>query len=228
MHRPAAICSMSPAAIRTRRSRHQRRMLEVDAMRTKYGLASDAPLGPVLRQELWAIRRAGTSMQLLTLADTFHVIAADQRITPEEVAAQYEATTVVPTRQRAGEHLADLVDTDGRPEWADPDRLVSSVEPPSNGELNPAYLRIVKDLDDQEFVLVTSYDGSEPMAWPHDDAGLMAAYAETLDRVRAATESGAYDEWLAEEGAPADGPTPYTQSMTDGDFLAHHDGMHLV
>lgn len=226
--KPTALLSMTPGAIRLRRHRAMAYAREVDAIRTVHGVAPLAAIGPVLREALWSHRANGAGLSLITLADRFKAIADEEGVSVEEVADRYATQQIKPHRQRAGERLAELVVTDAdRPDWVDEDHLVRMIEPPENGTPNPAYVSIVKDADGAEWVLVRSYDGSEPMAWPNDAAGLKAGAAEALDRVRAANDSEDYFEW-AQANDVAAGPNPWTQDMEDADFLAHSDGMHLV
>lgn len=228
--KPAPLLSMTKGAIRLRRHRASAYAAEVEAVRTIHGVGANAPIGPVLREELWEARYRGAGLTLLTLASRFRAVAAEEGVPVEVVADRHRQQTVRPNRQRAGQRLADLVVADDRPDWVDPERLVRTVEPPNNGTPGPAYLRVVTDLDGREWILVTSFDGSEPMVWPHTAAGLKAGAWECLERVRAVNEDpAAYDRWLAESEA-AEGAVlpPYRQQMDDGDFLAHSDGMHLV
>lgn len=226
--KPTALLSMTKSAIRVRRHRARAYAAEVDAVRTVHGVAAGASIGPVLREELWEQRYQGAMVTQLALADRFLAIAAEEGIDVEEVAERFQKVTVRPARQRAGSRLADLVVE--RPDWVRPEHLVAAIEPPENGTPSPAYLRAVNDAAGEEWLLVTSFDGSEPMVWSRTEAGLKAAAEETLTRVRLVNENpDAYDEWLATNDANAEsGSAPWTQSMTDGDFLAHHDGMHLV
>lgn len=230
-HKPVALLSMTSSAIKQRRWRRAKYAAEVDAIRTIKGVKPNAPIGPVLREELWAARAQGAGLSLLALAARFKAIAAEEGVSTEEIAARYEQQQVRPHRQRAGERLAALVVTDGRPDWVDPDYLVQMIEPPENGTPNPAYAAVVRDEAGAEWVLVRSYDGSEPMAWPHDEAGLKGALSETLDRVRAANQDGSYQSWLDENNANEnDVYSPWNQSMTEADFLANSGagGMHLT
>lgn len=223
MHRPPELLSMSVDAVRQRRFRANRWSAEVAAIRTVHGVEPDTAIGPVLRRELWAHRAGGDAASLLLLAERFEAVAASEGVSAAEVAARYENEQVRPHRQVAGERLAALaVPEADRPEWADPDHLVRMIEPPDNGVLGDAYVRVVKDLNGAEFVLVTSHDGSEPMTWAHDEAGLYAAMDEALDRVRAAQGRDRGDdvdrEWVS----------PYVQTMSEGAFLSHVDSMHLT
>lgn len=224
--KPTALLSMAKKAVGMRRSRALKKMAEVDAIRTLHGVPDAAPIGPVLREELWQARYMGAGLGLLMLAERQRAIAEDEGVSVEEVAERYQTQTIRPHRQRAGERLSDLILTDGRPDWVDPEHLVRMVEPLDNGTPSPAYVRIVSDLDGTEMVHVSSFDGSEPMAWQHNAAGLKAAASEALNRVRAAASSDAYAAWEAElnEGT---GTNPFTQSMSEADFLAT-DAVHLV
>jgi hypothetical protein len=220
---------MTVGAIRTRRHRAARYAAEVDAVRTVHGVDRGAPIGPVLREELWAHRYRGAGLTVRALADRFRAIAEEEGVPVDQIADRYDRLQVRPSRQRAGERLADLVVTDGRPDWADPDRLVEMIEPTENGTPNPVYVRVVRDLDGRDWVLVASYDGSEPMVWPSDAAGRKAAAWEALERVRAVREDPTgYETWLAANGATGSTGTPFTQTMTTGDWLAHTDHMHLT
>ncbi|MCP3420334.1 hypothetical protein [Nocardioides pinisoli] len=204
---------------------------EVDAVRTVKGVVAGAPIGPVLRAELWQQRYQGATLSLHALAQRFQAMARDEGVPVEEIAERYATETVRPARQRAGERLANLVVE--RPDWVRPEHLVAAIEPPENGTPNEAYLRAVLDANGREWLLVTSFDGSEPMKWQRDDAGLKAAAEECLARVRAVTDNPtAYEAWLAEQDAtdPDAAESPWTKSMSDADFLAHsgEGGMHLV
>lgn len=226
-HKPVALLSMTPAAIRTRRSRACAYAAEVDAMRTVHAVRAASPIGPVLREELWAHRYQRAALSLKALAERFRAVAAEEGVPVDEVAARYQKQQVKPHRQRAGERLADLVVDDSRPDWVAPAHLVRMVEPPENGTPNAVYVRALRDLDGTEYLLVTSYDGSEPMAWPHDAAGLKAAAWEALERARA-VDADAYEAWEAENGMRQTAAAPYTQGMTDADFLATSEQMHLT
>lgn len=230
--KPVALLSMTPGAIRVRRHRAAAYAREVDAIRTVNGVKRGAAIGPVLREELWGHRHRGACLSLIALASRFQAIAAAEGVPVEQVAARHQSQTVRPHRQTAGQRLHDLVVTDGRPDWVDEDRLVQMVEPVDNGTPNPAYLRVVSDAAGREWVLVSSYDGSEPMCWPNDPAGLKAGAWEALERVRAVKENpDAYDTWLDAHDAHDAGDTntnPFTQTMTDSDFLANSAGMHLT
>lgn len=226
--KPEPLLSMTEGAINVRRCRARKKAAEVTAMRTIHGLADSAPIGPVIREELWSHRYQGAGLSTVMLADRFRAMAAHEGVPVEEIADRHSKQNVRPHRQRAGERLATLVMTEAdRPDWVDPDYLVSMVSPAENGESAPSYLRIVKDLDDDEFVLVTSYDGSEPMAWKNDPAGLKAGAREALDRLQASKVDDRFHEYEKDnrDSAPVG---PWTQTMTDNDFLASSAGMHLV
>lgn len=226
--RPTHLLSMGPSAVRQRRRRARAYAAEVCAMRDAHGVVADSPIGPVLREELWEHRYRGAALSLIALADRFREVAREEGVPVEEVAERHAKLKVRPARQRAGGRLADLVVE--RAEWARPEYLVRAVEPPVNGDVNPAYLRVVRDVDGAEFLLVSSFDGSEPMAWRHTEAALKAAFWECLARVRAVNEDPtAYDAWLDEQGARgSDTSGPWTQAMNESDFFAHSGGMHLL
>lgn len=228
--KPEHLLSMKKGTIAVRRCRAAKKIAEVDAVRTVHGIAPGAPIGPVIREELWAARCQGTALSLHALAARFKAIAADEGISVAQVAARYECEQVKPHRQSAGQRLADLVLDPTRADWVDENYLVQCIEPTENGTPNAIYLRIVKDADEREWLLLTSFDGSEAEVWPNTRAGLKAAGWEAIQRARAvADDSSAYDSWLSEKDAgPGDGTSPYTQSMTEADFLSHHDEMHLV
>ena len=185
-------------------------------------------LSDPLRLFVYPVPSSGSP--LVAMAERFRAIAAEEGVPVEEIAKRYATEQVRPYRATAGEHLADLVVDPTRPDWVDPDRLVRMVEPWENGTPSQAYVRVVTDLDDKEFVLVTSYDGSEPMAYPNDAAALKLAASEALARVRAVTEDPTtYEAWLDEQGmADTVDASPWTQDMDASDFLAHSDQMHLV
>lgn len=222
-------CSKKPDAIRKRRERGNKRAAEVEAIRTIHGLECGAPIGPVRRKQLHVQRYHGASVTYVIYAEQCRLVAEEEGTSPEEVAARHERDVVRPSRQDAGQRIADLIVE--RPEWVDPDHLVRMIEPPENGDPNPSYCRVVTDLDGVEHVLVTSFDGSEPMVWMNTAEGLYAAAAECLERVRAVnSDRTAYDQWLSENGAgPSAGTwSPYTEQMETADFLANAEGMHLV
>lgn len=227
--RPVALLSMAASAIKVRRSRAKKKAAEVEAMRTVNGIAAHAPIGPVLRAELWEHRYQGAGLSMLILADRFRAVAADEGISVEEVADQYREQQVMPYRQRAGQRLADLVITEDRPDWVDPDRLVRMIEPLENGTPSPVYLVVVKDNDDSEteYVMVSSYDGSEPMAWPHTPAGIKAAAQEALARMAVAHGTDEYAAW-AEANDASETPNPWTQGMASEAEVFASGSMHLI
>lgn len=143
--KPVALLRMTVNAIKTRRHRAAAYCREVDAIRTVHGVPDGTPIGPVLREELWSQRFHGAALSTVALAERFRAIAADEGVPVEEVAKRYQKGTVRPNRQAAGQRLADLVVK--RPEWVRPEHLVAMIEPPGNGEPNPAYCRVVTDLD---------------------------------------------------------------------------------
>lgn len=229
-HKPVGLLSMKPSAIRVRRHRAETAIREVDSIRTVHGVAAAAPIGPVLRAELWAIRGSRSTMSLHALASRFEAIARDEDISVEAVAQRHERQTVRPHRMTAGQRLHDLVVGDGHPDYVDDAYLVAAMEPPTNGTPNPAYLRHVRDLAGQEWLLVSNFDGGEPMVWKHDgDAGLKAAAWECLQRCRSVTEDpSAFEEWLDTSDANGgDATSPYGH-MSEADFLSQSDHMHLT
>lgn len=231
-HKPPALLSMTANARRTRRCRARKYAAQVEAVRVTHGIAPTAEIGPVRREELWEERAQGAQISHILLSQRFQSIADDEGVPVEVIAARYESLTVRPSRQRAGQRLADLV-TPERPDWVEPEHLVQAIEPPENGTPNQAYVRVVRDLAGVEWVLVTTYDGSEPMVWPHTQAGLKASAWEAIQRMRAITSdpdaSDAYEQWLNNNDAAVTGTNaPWTQQMTEHDFLAHSDGMHLT
>lgn len=231
-HKPPALLSMTANARRTRRCRARAYAAQVEAVRVTHGLPTGEPIGPVLREELWEERARGVQISHIRQAECFQAIAADEGVPVEVISARYENLEVRPSRQREGQRLADLV-TPERPDWVDPEFLVRAVEPPENRTPNPVYVRAVRDVAGVEWVLVTTYDGSEPMVWPHTQAGLKAGAWEAIQRIRAinsdADASDAYEQWLDDnDTATTDAAAPWTQQMSDGDFLAHSDGMHLT
>lgn len=217
--------SPSGAAVRQRRSRANKACAEVDAMRTVHRIPANAPLGPVLRSLLHSYRRQGAALSLIAMARQFRFRAAQEGVTVEEVAERYQNEQIEPHRMRAGERLADLVEE--RPDWVDEQYLVRMIEPPENGTPNKVFLRVVRDLDSTEWLLLTSFDGSEPRAYPNDTASLKIAAAEAISRVRAISEDpAAYEAWLAAEETSS--PSPWTRDCSTPDFLANTDSMHLL
>lgn len=230
-HRPAHLLSMTMGASRMRRKRARDYAAEVHAMRTVNGVTPGAPIGPVLREELWSHRHRGAGLSLLAQAAIFAAVAEEQGVPVERIAERYAAQQITPHRQAAGERLADLVVDPTRPDWVHEEHLVRPIEPSENGTPNPVYLRIVRDLDGTEFALVSSYDGSEPMAYPADAAGLKAAGWEAIQRARAVeADRTAYEAWLADGDMVTSDASPWTQRMANADFLAQttDGGMHLV
>lgn len=231
MKRPEDLLSMTPVAIRQRRKRAKDKRAEVAAMRTIHGLDEDVPIGFALRRELWETRRAGNQLSLIALADRFRAIAEEENTTAEMVGARYQEQRGSDAEMQAGTRLQALVMEDSsRPDWCNPDYLVEGgLGNSTNGEPALAYLRTVLDLEGQEWVLVTSHDGSEPMAFPHTDVGRGYAMEQVKERIEAAVRLGIDpDEQDAGSHEHDESVRPYTQHMTTDDFLAVHDSVHLV
>ncbi|TGN64232.1 hypothetical protein EXE59_09900 [Nocardioides eburneiflavus] len=221
-HRPRSLCSTTRNAIRQARKNAKPRIATVCALKTIKGLSAHEEIGLANRYELWADRRATGGLSMPVLADRFRAVAEHEGAPIAEIAARYEREQVIPHRMRAGERLAaDVIPEPDRPEWCDPDRLVQALRPGSNGDVAKAYLWIVKDDEGAEFVLVSSHESGEPMVWPNDEAGLVAAGQEYFARIEAA-------ENLDLNLNDAEYMNPFTQAMSDADFLALSDGMHLV
>lgn len=231
-HKPPALLSMTPNARRTRRCRARAYAAQVEAVRVTHGVPTDESIGPVRREELWEERARGAQISHMQIAMNFQAIADDEGVPVDVIAARYEHLEVRPSRQREGQRLALLVTPD-RPDWVEPEYLVRTLLPTENGTPSQAYVRVVRDIGGAEWFLVTTYDGSEPMVWPHTQAGEKAAAWEALQRVRAIEgdpgANDAYRRWLHDtDAADNDTAGPWTQRMSEGDFLAHSDGMHLT